>query len=416
MEACGNQRHVMMKTAIFILFCMKTKTFLLATIILMSWLTGSGMSTANADNVNDCYRISYMMNSYLYQKDKDMNLINMDLEWPERLNNSDAVPLQNYLCNFFFGKKASSFNAGLTSFVADKGKRLFSMPDDEGLNKHYITFKLREVALSGNRYVSLNAMYDEYSNDTTMVPVRRCKLFTYDMVNGKILTIKDIIRSSKLSDEYSMMQLKAAIIFASNINEDIDWASLPLPGDVCLGDSSVDFDSGLYTDENNFNIISRIPMTALTPFLTKSIKNYLSTVVPLRIADGDSAAVSTADKALDNSQSSINYGDTATVYTFAEQMPEFICGKDSMMSYLSKSIVYHEDAIESKIAGRVVVSFIVEKDGSLSHFCVIKPLSAELDREVIRAVSSMPKWTPGKIDNVPVRVKQMLPISFRVGK
>ena len=103
-----------------------------------------------------------------------------------------------------------------------------------------------------------------------------------------------------------------------------------------------------------------------------------------------------------------------TVHDVVEQMPSFPGGQAAMMNYLSKSIKYPVVAEENGIQGRVIVSFVVEKDGSISGAKVVKSVDPSLDKEALRLVRSMPRWTPGRQDGKPVRVKYNVPITFRL--
>ena len=103
-----------------------------------------------------------------------------------------------------------------------------------------------------------------------------------------------------------------------------------------------------------------------------------------------------------------------TIHDVAEQMPSFPGGQAAMMNYVSKSIRYPAVAEESGIQGRVIVSFVVEKDGSISGAKVVKGLDPSLDKEALRIIRSMPRWTPGRQGGKPVRVKYSVPITFRL--
>ena len=84
------------------------------------------------------------------------------------------------------------------------------------------------------------------------------------------------------------------------------------------------------------------------------------------------------------------------------------------MTYIQKNINYPADAAKNGIQGRVTVSFIVEKDGSLSDFVIIRSPDPSLSKEVIRVLSSMPKWKPGKNKGKIVRVQYPLPVTFKL--
>ena len=103
------------------------------------------------------------------------------------------------------------------------------------------------------------------------------------------------------------------------------------------------------------------------------------------------------------------------VFDEVDEMPQFPGGMAGMMQYLSSNLRYPQDAREAGTQGRVIVSFIVEKDGSISNAKVAKSTYSSLDEEALRVVSAMPKWTPGKQNGEAVRVKYSVPVSFRLG-
>ena len=102
------------------------------------------------------------------------------------------------------------------------------------------------------------------------------------------------------------------------------------------------------------------------------------------------------------------------VFDVVEQMPSFPGGQAKLMDYLSENIHYSAELAEACIQGRVIVSFIVEKDGSISNVKVLKSLDPLLDKEAVRVVSGMPKWIPGKQNGVAVRVRYIIPVTFRL--
>ena len=102
------------------------------------------------------------------------------------------------------------------------------------------------------------------------------------------------------------------------------------------------------------------------------------------------------------------------VFEVVEQMPSFPGGSGALMQYLSKNIKYPPVAEENGIQGRVVCSFVVERDGSVSDVRILKGVDPSLDKEAIRVVSAMPKWIPGRQNGQMVRVKYNLPVTFRL--
>ena len=105
--------------------------------------------------------------------------------------------------------------------------------------------------------------------------------------------------------------------------------------------------------------------------------------------------------------------DTTTddkVYEVCEQMPIFEGGDAALLKYLRENLKYPDKTKDRGVQGRVVIGFIVEKDGSLTDVKVLRPVDIDLDAEVLRLVKGMPKWIPGRHNGQRVRVKYLLPI------
>ena len=104
-----------------------------------------------------------------------------------------------------------------------------------------------------------------------------------------------------------------------------------------------------------------------------------------------------------------------TIFEVVEQMPEFPNGgMAGLMQFLSKNIKYPTIAQENGTQGRVVVQFVVNKDGSIVDATVLRGVDPYLDKEAIRVINSMPKWKPGMQRGKPVRVKYTVPVMFRL--
>lgn len=100
------------------------------------------------------------------------------------------------------------------------------------------------------------------------------------------------------------------------------------------------------------------------------------------------------------------------IYTAVEENPKFPGGDAEMYKFLARNLRYPQDALANNVKGKVRVQFVIEKDGSISSAKVIAPVYESLDKEAVRVVKSMPKWTPGKMNGQPVRVYYTLPVSF----
>ena len=99
-----------------------------------------------------------------------------------------------------------------------------------------------------------------------------------------------------------------------------------------------------------------------------------------------------------------------------ETMPYFPGGQELLLKYLAANIKYPASAVKAKKQGRVIVTFIVQKDGSITHAKIARSIDPELDAEALRVVKGMPKWTPGTQLGKPVSVKYVLPVKFSLQK
>ncbi|RLD50132.1 MAG: energy transducer TonB, partial [Bacteroidetes bacterium] len=100
------------------------------------------------------------------------------------------------------------------------------------------------------------------------------------------------------------------------------------------------------------------------------------------------------------------------IFMVVESMPCFPGGDVARIKYLNKNIKYPTMARESGIQGRVFVTFVIEKDGSISNVKILRGIGGGCDEEAIRVIQNMPQWIPGKQRNIPVRVQFNMPIRF----
>ena len=101
-------------------------------------------------------------------------------------------------------------------------------------------------------------------------------------------------------------------------------------------------------------------------------------------------------------------------FMVVEKMPEFPGGNAALMQYLQKNIKYPAVCRENNIQGRVLIQFIVNRDGTIVEPEVVKSVNPYLDKEALRVISGMPKWTPGEQRGKPVRVKFTVPVNFKL--
>ena len=135
------------------------------------------------------------------------------------------------------------------------------------------------------------------------------------------------------------------------------------------------------------------------------VKYTLPIMFRLSNDSSDSKAAETPRKAI---------VDENGVHQVCEEMPEFPGGMQECMKWLGKNINYPAEAKEKGTRGRVIIQFVVEKDGSITEAKVARGVDPLLDAEALRVINSSPKWKPGKQGGQPVRVKYTIPVAFRL--
>ena len=172
--------------------------------------------------------------------------------------------------------------------------------------------------------------------------------------------------------------------------------------------------NGTITDENgNFTLevgtdqsiqVAYIGMSTVTMSVKDCLKKADQTIV-LTESDTkkDVKVVASAPQAVTSDDQT---------FSVVEQMPEYPGGMRAGLEFMARNLRYPTKAREAGKQGRVIVQFVVRKDGSLSDFKVLRPVDPWLDAEAIRVISTMPKWKPGMQDRKPVSVKFTLPVTF----
>lgn len=156
-------------------------------------------------------------------------------------------------------------------------------------------------------------------------------------------------------------------------------------------------------------VTNKVKETEATAGQTEKIAPVTSTLV---IGDGEGVQKdATVTEALP--QTPIEQGDSDVLRT-VEQLPEFPGGMVEFMKWLTRNLKYPANARDRKIQGKVVVSFLVNKDGSIASPKIEKSCDPTLDREALRVIRMMPRWKPGIQDEKPCRTMVAVPVNFQL--
>ena len=183
---------------------------------------------------------------------------------------------------------------------------------------------------------------------------------------------------------------------------------------------AVAYRTNVATITNNFNVL---PLKKRIKMMNKQTSNPLARFkyllfVPLAVAllamNSTAMRANVQKKVVKTNKTTKKSGANDKVYVVVEQMPSFPGGDSALLKYLFENIKYPMSALKAQKQGRVMVRFTVEKDGAITNVKVARSVTPSLDAEAVRAIKSMPKWSPGKQGGQFVRVKYNVPVTFKL--
>ena len=228
--------------------------------------------------------------------------------------------------------------------------------------------------------------------------ITRNRGLLYDKANGKVLELTDVLTSSAIK-KYELPQkpvdvsikLKDDSLILTNYEKQ-PYNTVVLNVNTNKEDLTSGFNNMLSEGDTQALKVKRLQALADK---YKMLKNKIE-------------LCQTAVNRMKNNQNE------EKVFDVVEQMPEFPGGPQALFTWLSQNIKYPAIAEENGVEGRVLVTFVVERDGSIADVRVVKSVDPSLDEEAVRVVKSMPRWIPGKQKGETVRVKYTTPVTFRL--
>ena len=150
------------------------------------------------------------------------------------------------------------------------------------------------------------------------------------------------------------------------------------------------------------------------PFAGYKYLLFVPLVIALLAMNSTAMRANVQKKVVKTNKTTKKSGANDKVYVVVEQMPSFPGGDSALLKYLLANVKYPVSALKAQKQGRVMVRFTVEKDGAITNVKVARSVTPSLDAEAVRAIKSMPKWSPGKQGGEFVRVKYNVPVTFRL--
>ncbi len=400
----------------------------LVILFLVTFLLG-GMPMSHAHGTANPlkYQTDYFLQHKLYRKGNLLTVLTLNLEWPLYLSGSGVPVLQSHLCSEIFGNTATSAAEGLAAYVKTLGEEIHDIPEEAGLQRQYIHLLVQQLGGEEGKYLSFCTLVLKRSGNVSKPEVRRQTMFTYDIVNERILTSKDILKLSVMPGNESQYNLIERIVAynsqlinsrtgdqsgltTSVLVEDVLYGDVMtrvdgLPDQVCLLPLGVVFNLKGNSDKEGFDELTLLPMNEMLQFLKRSVRKWL--------ANGEKKTVDTTlvSRPIAVPDAMV---DTTAVYDVVEEMPKFKGGPKAIGEFFGRVVKYPDYEQMLNIQGRVVVAFVVERDGSVSTPSVISPVSPGVDREAVMAVMDMPKWKPGRHHGIAVRTRMNVPVNFKM--
>lgn len=366
-------------------------------LILLFWWAGMQVS---AQTANYRYRINYVTDHRLFLQGDAVNVVDYDLEWPEMLNGSVVPDLQQRLEKELFQQIDSTWQEAREKFEECLGKQICGqlpfLPDD---NKFcYISCQLKELGLWKERFATFEVAVSVKPQSLSLQKAYDHQaILAYDMINHEFLKSDQILKMNRIEGAQGDANFSASLLV------NVEPPLVSMPSSISLGKNLgignqhliipyVAF--GENTDEFSVET-AYVPLKQLEGYLTKDfLKRLQQTPVALT--------------------SSVALLDSAEVFADVDEKPSFFMKNVSFQNYLAQQIKIPASAKLEKASGKLLVSFIITEDGTVKNIEVLQPCSPSLDREVVKQIRLMPRWKPGKNKGKTVKVRVIVPLSFKM--
>lgn len=369
--------------------------------LLVALLLSASASLLHAQTVRNA--VAYDDSYHLYQRGNQLSVVHMDVEWPRVMDNSRCLALQKALTAFFFADTTSYSSdcpcpqqEAFAHYAQSLGTQLDSMPDAARLHKTYVDYKLRMLAEVNGRLVILVGEREIRDADSLQGQIER-RYFNYDLIHDRVLSTDAIFNTRKLKG-YERRAEFEGMLYATAIIDEQETEEIRLdlmPQQVALLGDHVLFDLGGSPTLHN---ISVVPTQQLQTFFTKTFRQWQSEPVaayePKQITED------------------MIYGHVDGLCLVADSMACYPNGdRTAVLSYLSQNL--NLTSVQTASANlRLLVSFVVNADGTLGQFVILSPSQPLIDREVVKVLRDLPRWKPAVKDHHAVPTRIFLPINL----
>lgn len=362
-------------------------------VALAAWLMATAAQATAGYNV--CYHKTHL----LYRMGDAMNVIDVDVEWPEYVDGSTLKPLQERLTRFLFRSQNSDWRSAYAAWLRQFGEPvtgpLEKIPDDDAFC--YVSCRLQVMGRIPDRLLSVNAQY-------TCTPGKRSAvkgdtlstMLTYILPTGRIVEGEDVLDTRLLQPERGNEAAVEALLRGAGDAVPSQTIGLQLEA-ACMGDGWVMADMLCLTPDGVEPVRTVVSYDAVRHVVAREVRRAVDRKLEERVPDPFESP-------------SMCEGDT--ICRKADTTPSFAFGSMTLGQYVSDRLRMPGGWTQLP-DGQVVVSMVIDRKGEVKDVRVVGPLHPALDREAARVVRLMPRWKPGTQNGQPVCVRCRLPISFK---
>ncbi len=335
--------------------------------------------------------IKYISEKNLLVRGDEVNVVDVQLEWPEKLNYDKVEGLKKYISETLFGKYTGDVDRDKADFLRKYGEKLKSkfdtIPDD---NKFcYVTCSATEMGFVPGKFISYRLeLTSQPQSKSSQKAIRVVRMLTYDLINNKlwkesdIMDVASIINNPFTGDAFQQYLSRG---MRSNKYDYVPASSVLGPAPV--SGQTLAFE--VFNDSLHYDVLCDIPFSVLKETVSRKFRKMMLAEPALAVQVPESVDSVSLER---------------DVYTSPEVMPAYGKSRADIAEYFSHNYIIPLVAGEVEKAGKkVVASFIIEKDGSVGNVRIIVPASPSADRAFVRALVNMPKWTPGSQNGETVR-------------
>ncbi len=351
------------------------------------------------DNTAQRYSVQYVKDHLFLQNGEDFNVVDIDLEWPEILGYSfsKATVLQQYIIEKLFEYNTSHLDSAYQAYQNSLGQPvkapLKSIPDD----KHfcYITANAHIKSYDSGHWICYKLTFKAEPESLSAVKPRALTQYCiYDIERQKVFTTNEFIRQSVTNSGEAPQEFYAQL-FAPLADDDyMELTGAAIDGIWLLQQGrNVGFHVTCMTQTETLNYDTAMPYDLVRSIISKDGRKLIEK--PLPPGSPQFTVLPTTWK-----------GDT--IYKNVDEMPEFKGGTAALSQYIANF-----PRPKNPVTGKLLVSFVIDKQGESHNVRVVSPLTPECDRHAVNLVKGMPKFTPGCLKGQPECVRMFLPISYQ---